>query len=189
MAWKKACMLINLLEPQDLQSKEVLDMLQPSTDVDMTTRQVFQSKTEDIPNFPYTETPILPKEVYRKGLTSKEKLQYLPGMDLIFVVKQPVFYRPKPPRLDGTARCVKIHMGSPSMVHGRRSNTVHLPPEQAIRFDKWVERACFQYHSPNKQPLIPDTVSQSTSTTSTHRVSSSKHAHAQPAHFELPPGL
>ena len=44
MAWKKACMLINLLEPQDLQSKEVLDMLQPSTDVDMTTRQVFQSK-------------------------------------------------------------------------------------------------------------------------------------------------
>ena len=36
MAWKKACMLINLLEPQDLQSKEVLNMLQPSTDVDMT---------------------------------------------------------------------------------------------------------------------------------------------------------
>ena len=63
MAWKKACMLINLLEPQDLQSKEALDMLQPSTDVDMTTRQVFQSKTGDIPNFPYTETSILPKEV------------------------------------------------------------------------------------------------------------------------------
>ena len=99
MAWKKACMLINLLEPQDLRSKEVLDMLQPSTDVDMTTRQVFQSKTDDIPHFPYTETPILPKEVYRKGLTSKEKLQHLPGVDPIFVVKQPVFYRPKPPGL------------------------------------------------------------------------------------------
>ena len=94
MAWKKACMLINLLEPQDLQSKEALDMLQPSTDVDMTTRQVFQSKTGAIPNFPYTETPILPKEVYRKGLTSKEETKYLPGMDPIFVVKQPVFYRP-----------------------------------------------------------------------------------------------
>ena len=63
MAWKKARRLINLLEPQDLASKEVLDMLQPSTDVDMTTRQVFQSKTDDIPNFPYTETPILPQEV------------------------------------------------------------------------------------------------------------------------------
>ena len=181
MAWKKACMLINLLEPQDLQSKEVLDMLQPSTDVDMTTRQVFQSKTEDIPNFPYTETPILPKEVYRKGLTSKVKLQYLPGMDPIFVVKQPVFYRPKPPGLmvppDVLRSTWVLLNGTWTKVEHRAS-----PPEQAIRFDKWVERACFQYHSPNKQPLIPDTVSQSTSTTSTHRVLSSKHVHAQPAH-------
>ena len=181
MAWKKACMLINLLEPQDLQSKEVLDMLQPSTDVDMTTRQVFQSKTEDIPNFPYTETPILPKEVYRKGLTSKEKLQYLPGMDPIFVVKQPVFYRPKPPGLivppDVLRSTWVLLNGAWTKVEHRAS-----PPEQAIRFDKWVERACFQYHSPNKQPLIPDTVSQSVSTTSTHRVMSSKHVHAPPAH-------
>ena len=181
MAWKKACMLINLLEPQDLQSKEVLDMLQPSTDVDMTTRQVFQSKTEDIPNFPYTETPILPKEVYRKGLTSKEKLQYLPGMDPIFVVKQPVFYRPKPPGLivppDVLRSTWVLLNGTWTKVEHRAS-----PPEQATRFDKWVERACFQYHSPNKQPLIPDTVSQSTSTTSTHRVMSSKHVHAPPAH-------
>ena len=181
MAWKKACMLINLLEPQDLQSKEVLDMLQPSTDVDMTTRQVFQSKTEDIPNFPYTETPILPKEVYRKGLTSKEKLQYLPGMDPIFVVKQPVFYRPKPPGLmvpPDVLRSTWILLnGTWTKVEHRAS-----PPEQAVRFDKWVERACFQYHSPNKQPLIPDTVPQSTSTTSTQRVSSSTYAHAQTAH-------
>ena len=181
MAWKKACMLINLLEPQDLQSKEVLDMLQPSTDVDMTTRQVFQSKTEDIPNFPYTETPILPKEVYRKGLTSKEKLQYLPGMDPIFVVKQPVFYRPKPPGLmvpPDVLRSTWILLnGTWTKVEHRAS-----PPEQAVRFDKWVERACFQYHSPNKQPLIPETVPQSTSTTSTQRVSSSTYAHAQTAH-------
>ena len=181
MAWKKACMLINLLEPQDLQSKEVLDMLQPSTDVDMTTRQVFQSKTEDIPNFPYTETPILPKEVYRKGLTSKEKLQYLPGMDPIFVVKQPVFYRPKPPGLmvpPDVLRSTWILLnGTWTKVEHRAS-----PPEQVVRFDKWVERACFQYHSPNKQPLIPETVPQSTSTTSTQRVSSSTYAHAQTAH-------
>ena len=181
MAWKKACMLINLLEPQDLQSKEVLDMLQQSTDVDMTTRQVFQSKTEDIPNFPYTETPILPKEVYRKGLTSKEKLQYLPGMDPIFVVKQPVFYRPKPP---GLIVPPDVLRSTWVLINGAWTKVEHRasPPEQAIRFDKWVERACFQYHSPNKQPLIPDTVSQSVSTTSTHRVMSSKHVHAPPAH-------
>ena len=68
--------------------------------------------------------------------------------------------------------------------HGAWTKVEHRasPPEQAIRFDKWVERACFQYHSPNKQPLIPDTVSQSVSTTSTHRVMSSKHVHAPPAH-------
>ena len=44
MAWKKAGMLINLLEPQDLQSKEVLDMLQPSTDVDMLLAKSFNPK-------------------------------------------------------------------------------------------------------------------------------------------------
>ena len=146
-----------------------------------TTRQVFQSKTEDIPNFPYTETPILPKEVYRKGLTSKEKLQYLPGMDPIFVVKQPVFYRPKPP---GLIVPPDVLRSTWVLINGAWTKVEHRasPPEQAIRFDKWVERACFQYHSPTKQPLIPDTVSQSVSTTSTHRVMSSKHVHAPPAH-------
>ena len=98
----------------------------------MTTRQVFQSKTEDIPNFPYTETPILPKEVYRKGLTSKEKLQYLPGMDPIFVVKQPVFYRPKPPGLivpPDVLRSIWVLLnGAWTKVEHRAS-----PPEQAIR--------------------------------------------------------
>ena len=73
LAWKKACMLINLLEPGDLFSKELADIVTPGTDVDTTVRQAFQSKTDDIPNFPYTETPILPKEVYQKRLTSKER--------------------------------------------------------------------------------------------------------------------
>ena len=73
LAWKKACMLINLLEPEDLGSKQLADLVQPTTDVDTTVRQVFQSRTDEVPNFPYTETPILPPEVYRKGLSSREK--------------------------------------------------------------------------------------------------------------------
>ena len=68
LAWKEACMLINLLEPEDLGSKQLADLVQPTTDVDTTVRQVFQSRTDEVPNFPYTETPILPPEVYRKGL-------------------------------------------------------------------------------------------------------------------------
>ena len=93
LAWKKACMLINLLEPEDLGSKQLADLVQPTTDVDTTVRQVFQSRTDEVPNFPYTETPILPPEVYRKGLSSREKLQELPGMDPIFVVKTPTLFR------------------------------------------------------------------------------------------------
>ena len=65
------------------------------------------------------------------------------------------------------------------MAYGRRSNTVHL---LLSRPSKWVERACFQYHSPNTQPLIPDSVSQSVSTTSTQWVLSPQLEHAQPAH-------
>ena len=93
LAWKKACMLINLLEPEDLGSKQLADLVQPTTDVDTTVRQVFPSRTDEVPNFPYTETPILPPEVYRKGLSSREKLQELPGMDPIFVVKAPTLFR------------------------------------------------------------------------------------------------
>ena len=123
----------------------------------------------------------MPKEVYRKGLTSKEKLQYLPGMDPIFVVKQPVFYRPKPP---GLMVPPDVLRSTWVLLNGMWTKVEHRasPPEQAVRFDKRVERACFQYHSPNQQPLIPDTVSQSTSTTSTHWVLSPKPEHAQPAH-------
>ena len=61
-----------------------------------TVRQVFQSRTDEVPNFPYTETPILPPEVYRKGLSSREKLQELPGMDPIFVVKSPTLFSTRP---------------------------------------------------------------------------------------------
>ena len=88
LSWKRACMLINLLDPGDIVSKELLDMVSPTTNVDTTVRQVFQTKTNDVPNFPYTEIPILPPEVYQKGLSGKEQVQQLPGMDPILVVKR-----------------------------------------------------------------------------------------------------
>ena len=61
--WKRACMLINLLDPEDLSSKELWEICQPTTDVDATKRQAFQTKTGEVPNFQYTSTPILPPEV------------------------------------------------------------------------------------------------------------------------------
>ena len=39
LAWKQACMLINLLDPEDLGSKQLADLVQPTTDVDATVRQ------------------------------------------------------------------------------------------------------------------------------------------------------
>ena len=107
LAWKKACMLINLLEPEDLGSKQLADLVQPTTDVDTTVRQVFQSRTDEVPIFPYTETPILPPEVYRKGLSSREKLQELPGMDPIFVVKKPTLFRTRPAGVKLPADCLR----------------------------------------------------------------------------------
>ena len=71
-------MLINLLDPGDIVSKELLDMVSPTTNVDTTVRQVFQTKTNDVPNFPYTEIPILPPEVYQKGLSGKDRYNNYP---------------------------------------------------------------------------------------------------------------
>ena len=38
LSWKRACMLINLLDPGDIVSKELLDMVSPTTNVDTTVR-------------------------------------------------------------------------------------------------------------------------------------------------------
>ena len=79
----------------------------PTTDVDTTVRQVFQTKTQDVPNFPYTEIPILPPEVYQKGLSGKEQVQQLPGMDPILVVKTPTFFRKQPPGVSLPHDCLR----------------------------------------------------------------------------------
>ena len=153
LAWKKACTLINLLDPEDLCSKQLADLVQPTTDVDTTVRQVFQSRTDKVPNFPYTETPILPPEVYRKGLSSREKLQELPGMDPIFVVKTPTLFRTRPAGVKLPADCLRSTW---ILVHGKWEKVENRVPPllQQSRFDKWIERACFQYHHPTSAPVV-----------------------------------
>ena len=165
LAWKKACMLINLLEPEDLGSKQLADLVQPTTDVDTRVRQVFQSRTDEVPNFPYTETPILPPEVYRKGLSSREKLQELPGMDPIFVVKTPTLFRTRPAGVKLPADCLRSTW---ILVHGKWEQVEdRVPPLlQQSRFDKWIERACFQYHHPTSAPIVSLPVCESTAASS-----------------------
>ena len=138
-------MLINLVDQGDLCTKELSDLVKPTTDVDTTVRQVFQSRTKEVPNFPYTETPILPPEVYQKGLSVKEHVQQLPGMDPILVVKTPVYFRRRPPGLHLPQDCLR----STWILAHRKWEQIEdkaTPLEQQDRFDRWVERACFQYH-------------------------------------------
>ena len=140
-------MLINLLDQGGLCTKELSDLVKPTTDVDTTVRQVFQSRTKEVPNFPYTETPtpILPPEVYQKGLSAKEHVQQLPGMDPILVVKTPVYFRRRPPGLPLPQGCLRSTW---ILAHGKweKIEDRATPLEQQDRFDRWVERACFQYH-------------------------------------------
>ena len=145
LAWKRACMLINLLDPGDLSSKDLSDMVSPTTDVDTTVRQVFQTKTNEVPNFPYAEIPVLPPQVYQKGLSGKFQVQQLPGMDPILVVKTPTFFRRRPPGVSLPNDCLRSTW---ILAHGKWikvEDRAH-PVQQQDRFDQWVERACFQYH-------------------------------------------
>ena len=127
----------------------------PTTDVDTTVRQVFQPRTNDIPNFHCTETPILPPEVYQKGSSAKEQVQQLPGMDPILVVKTPTLFRKRPPGLSLPSDCLRSTW---VLNHGKwRKVEDRAPPVQQVdRFDQWVERACFQYHHPSSDE--PDMV-------------------------------
>ena len=147
LAWKKACMLINLLDPEDLGSKQLADLVQPTTDVDTTVRQVFQSRTDESPIFRTL------KQVYRKGLSSREKLQEFPGMDPIFVVKTPTLFRTRPAGVKLPADCLRSTW---IFVHGKWEQVEdRVPPLlQQSRFDIWIERACFQYHHPTSAPVV-----------------------------------
>ena len=157
LAWKKACWLINLLDEGDLGSQELFDLVQPSTDVDTTTRQAFQSRTDYIPNFPYTETPVLPPKVYVKGMTGKMGMQCVPGADPIFVIKTPVLFRSRPPGLPVPPDVLRSTWVLQNGVWTQLEDRVS-PPAQAQRFERFVERACFQYHSPDGKPLHNVTV-------------------------------
>ena len=136
----------HLLDPEDLSSKELADMVSPSVDHKKIDHQIFQTKTDDIPNFPYTQTPVLPRAVFVKGMTGKEGVQDLPNGDCIYVVKVPVYYRRFPPGRyipSDTCRSTWVLVnGSWNCVEREAT-----PLQQALRFDHWVERACFLYHA------------------------------------------
>ena len=63
MAWKRACLLINVLEDKDISGDEIWDIMQQTHDVTSGQRQKIIQSTGSIPTFQYTTTPVVPKEV------------------------------------------------------------------------------------------------------------------------------
>lgn len=90
MAWKRACLLINVLEDTDISGQEVWGLMQPTHDVTSGQRQktIVQS-TGTVPTFQYTNAPVVPLEVYTPGMTGKVGLQEVEGCDPIFIVELP----------------------------------------------------------------------------------------------------
>ena len=75
MAWKRACLLINILEESDIQDDEVWDITQQIHDVASGIRQTVIQTSGSIPTFQYTNTPIVPPDIGVQGMTGKVGLQ------------------------------------------------------------------------------------------------------------------
>ena len=96
MTWRRACMLINILSYDDISSDDMWSIMQPTHDTSTGLDQHYKKRNATVPTFPYTETPILPPDLYESGMTSKEGLQEIPNVDPFVVVKTPRLYRTHP---------------------------------------------------------------------------------------------
>ena len=97
MAWKRACMLINVLEVTDIPGDEIWDIMQQTHGVASGQRQKLAQLPGTIPTFQYTNTPVVQPEIHVPDMTGKIGLQELEGCDPIFIVKLPKQYRVAPP--------------------------------------------------------------------------------------------
>lgn len=69
---------------------------QPTHDTSTGLEQLHKHRNVTVPTFPYTETPILPPDLFVSGMTSKEGLQEVPNVDPFVIVKSPRLYRAYP---------------------------------------------------------------------------------------------
>ena len=147
ISWAHACQLINIFPPEQLNTVDIMDMMKPTHDQVADAKgksQRVHNYRNQTPCFPYTETPILPEELYRAGLSSKEGLQEVDGCDPIVVVKFPRMLRP-PPAAIPPGRYLRSTWVLREGKWARLEDHVDIP-EHRQQFDRYVERAVFQYH-------------------------------------------
>ena len=98
----------------------------------------------EVPCFPYTETPILPQVLCRAGLSSKEGLQEHDSVDPILVVKFPRMLRGPPSTLPPGRYLRSTWILREGQWH-QMEDKAQIPDTPA-KFDRYVERAVFQFH-------------------------------------------
>ena len=145
IAWKHACMLINILTQIDVSSREVLELMKPTHDGITYTKQLQSDRSSKIPTYPYTKIPVVPPEVYLPGHSSKEGLQEIKGADPFVMCRTPKLYRLRPPG----APPGQQYLRSTWILQDSKWEQIEdrvTPALEPVRFDRWVERAFFQFH-------------------------------------------
>ena len=131
------------VDHEDIPGDEVWDIMQPTHNVNSGQRQKLVQSTGTIPTFQYTNTPVVPSEVYTPGMTGKVGLQEINGCDPILIVKLPKQYRLAPPSLNYyhylRSTWVLKH-GKWYCVESRQQ------PHASQPINEWLERALFQFH-------------------------------------------
>ena len=152
VSWTHACQLINIFPPEQIGSQDIMDLMPPtrSQSTDEKGQQLYMFRSE-VPCFPYTQTPILPQVLYRAGLSSKEGLQEHDSVDPILVVKFPRMLRDPPSALLPGRFLRSTWILREGAWHQMEDRAVI--PDSPVKFDRYVERAVFQYH-PVRPALI-----------------------------------
>ena len=85
-----------------------LEALTPCHDAESGQRQASGQAMDDFPALPCTQTPILPKEVCKPGMTSKVGLHEHEGSPVFVVAKMPWLKKLRPGKEDDGARWLRI---------------------------------------------------------------------------------
>ena len=150
-SWKHACMLINILSEDGLRSQALLDLMKPTHDGLSYAKQLQKDRHSKVPTYPYTTIPVVPPQLYQPGLSSKEGLQEIPGCDPYVMVRTPKLYRLRPPRAPPDMAYLRSTWILQDAQWQQIEDKVD-PNLEPVRFDRWVERAFFQFH-PLSSPL------------------------------------
>ena len=117
VSWTHACPLINIFPPALIGSQEIMDLMRP-THAQSADEKGHQhySFKGEVPCFPYTETTVLPQVLYRAGLSALPPGRYLRST---WILREGQWHQ-----MEDRARM----------------------PDTPAKFDRYVERAVFQFH-------------------------------------------